>query len=193
MPESGISGWTTPRSAQAGGGGVAGGRIGRVRGTLVRMGPPDELRAADSDREKIAERLRGALEEGRLDLTEYDDRLGRAYAAKTYGDLHRLVSDLPVPPPAGPQYPAAVRRWLAAQWRPWVNVVSICVAIWVLTAVVSGGLLYFWPFWVAVPWGIVLLVRTVGGLASGEPRQWVARQARNQPPGAAGPAGPPTG
>jgi hypothetical protein len=155
------------------------------------MGPPDELRAADSDREKIAERLRHALEEGRLDLTEYDDRLGQAYTAKTYGELDRLVTDLPEPPPAKPHYPTVVRSWLAAQWHPWVNVVSICVAIWLLTVVVSGGLLYFWPFWVAVPWGIVLLVRTVGGLSSGEPQQWAARRVHQQPPAAAGPANPP--
>lgn len=142
------------------------------------MGSRDQQRAADADRERVAQRLREAVEEGRLDLTEFDDRLGEAYAAKTYGELDRLLTDLPAPVPPKPRYPAAVRKWLIAQWLPWVNVVSICVAIWVLTAVLSGGLVYFWPFWVAVPWGLVLLVRTVGGLSAGEPRQWAARRAR---------------
>lgn len=145
------------------------------------MGPRDQQRAADADREKVAERLRQALEEGRLDLDEFDDRLGRAYAAKTYGELDRLMTDLPTPVPPKPRHPATVRRWLIAQWRPWVNVVSICVAIWVLSAILSGGMHYFWPFWVAVPWGVVLLVRTAGGLSAGEPQQWAARRRRGGP------------
>ncbi|MDP9799157.1 signal recognition particle GTPase [Catenuloplanes nepalensis] len=59
----------------------------------------EEMRAADGDREAVAERLRAALNEGRLDLAEFDERLGRAYAAKTYGDLDGLLSDLPGWPP----------------------------------------------------------------------------------------------
>ena len=57
------------------------------------------IRAADADREAVAERLRIAATEGRLELWELDDRLGRAYLAKTYGDLETLVADLPAQPP----------------------------------------------------------------------------------------------
>jgi len=57
--------------------------------------PTDAARAADADREAVAERLRVAAGEGRLDLEELDDRLGRAYAARTYGQLRVLVADLP--------------------------------------------------------------------------------------------------
>jgi len=67
-----------------------------------RPGPrPDDLavqRAADVDREAVAERLRIAAGEGRLELWELDERLGRAYTAKTYGELAILVADLPAPP-----------------------------------------------------------------------------------------------
>jgi hypothetical protein len=52
-------------------------------------------RAADADREVVAERLRIAATEGRIELWELDDRLGQAYRAKTYGDLQTLVADLP--------------------------------------------------------------------------------------------------
>jgi hypothetical protein len=52
-------------------------------------------RAADVDRDAVAERLRLAAREGRLELWELDDRLGRAYRAKTYGDLETLLADLP--------------------------------------------------------------------------------------------------
>jgi Domain of unknown function (DUF1707) len=57
------------------------------------------IRAADADQEAIAERLRIAASEGRIELWELDDRLGRAYRAKTYGDLEILVADLPTQPP----------------------------------------------------------------------------------------------
>jgi hypothetical protein len=56
---------------------------------------PGELRAGDADRERVAERLRTALDEGRLNLHEYDERLRDAYGAKTYADLDKLLADLP--------------------------------------------------------------------------------------------------
>ena len=53
------------------------------------------IRAADADRERTAERLRTAHAEGRLDLTEFQERLERCYEAKTFGQLGELVRDLP--------------------------------------------------------------------------------------------------
>jgi hypothetical protein len=58
--------------------------------------PDPHLRAADSDREAVAGVLGRALSEGRLTVDEYEDRLTRAYAARTYGDLDGLTTDLPV-------------------------------------------------------------------------------------------------
>jgi hypothetical protein len=55
----------------------------------------DQLRAADADRDAIAERLAASMSEGRLDADEYQQRLERAYAARTYADLAPLVADLP--------------------------------------------------------------------------------------------------
>jgi len=52
-------------------------------------------RAGDSDREAVAERLRVAAGEGRIELTELEDRLERAYRAKSYAELDELVADLP--------------------------------------------------------------------------------------------------
>jgi Domain of unknown function (DUF1707) len=60
-------------------------------------------RAADADRETVAERLRIAAGDGRIDLVELEERLGRAYAAKTYGELEVLVADLPVNSTSIPQ------------------------------------------------------------------------------------------
>ena len=55
------------------------------------------LRAADTDREAVAATLRRAHAEGRLDASELEERLGRCYAARTVGELDRLVDDLPRP------------------------------------------------------------------------------------------------
>ncbi|MEV6051124.1 DUF1707 domain-containing protein [Streptomyces sp. NPDC052107] len=63
-----------------------------------------DLRASDSDRERVAEVLRDALAEGRLDMAEFEERLEATYKARTYGELAPLTRDLPaagtVPPPA---------------------------------------------------------------------------------------------
>jgi len=53
------------------------------------------MRAADADRERVAEQLRSAHADGRLDLTEYEERVQQAWAARTYGDLDALTVDLP--------------------------------------------------------------------------------------------------
>jgi hypothetical protein len=157
----------------------------------------DHMRAADSDREAVAEQLRAALGEGRLDLHEFDERVRRAYAARTYAELGELLTDLPetIPPgqaqvvpagrPAPPEPvaaagtgsadPAATRRWLGQIWGGYLGTVAIVVAIWAVTAVTSG-VGYFWPIWVAGPWGAILLARTVSGLAQGEPRRSVVRR-----------------
>lgn len=54
------------------------------------------LRISDADRHKVAELLREAAGEGRIDMDELDERLEAAYVAKTYGDLVPLTADLPL-------------------------------------------------------------------------------------------------
>jgi hypothetical protein len=138
----------------------------------------EELRAADSDRQFVAERLRAALNEGRLTLSEYDERLEQTYAARTYGELDLLLDDLPAtitgrgamapaqpaavpmaePEPAEAQ-PAPHRPpWAQGLWGGWASTFVVCTLIYVFTT--PGG--YFWPIWVIVP-GVLLLVRTLGG------------------------------
>ncbi len=54
-----------------------------------------ELRASDADRERVAEVLRDALAEGRLDMGEFEERLDATYRARTYGELAPITRDLP--------------------------------------------------------------------------------------------------
>ncbi|CAN3130572.1 DUF1707 SHOCT-like domain-containing protein [Mycobacterium sp. smrl_JER01] len=53
------------------------------------------MRAADTDRIQVAQLLTDAAASGALGLSEYENRLNRAYAAQTYDELDRLASDLP--------------------------------------------------------------------------------------------------
>lgn len=55
----------------------------------------DDLRASDDDRERQAEIIRQAASEGRLTLTELDERLEQVYSAKTYAELAVVTRDLP--------------------------------------------------------------------------------------------------
>jgi hypothetical protein len=63
---------------------------------------PSSLRVSDADRHQVAEVLREAAGEGRLDLDELDERLEAAYRAKTYADLVPITADLPVRPATAP-------------------------------------------------------------------------------------------
>ncbi|MGW0436169.1 DUF1707 SHOCT-like domain-containing protein [Micromonospora sp. NPDC003197] len=155
----------------------------------------DEMRAADSDRTAVAEQLRIALNEGRLELHEYDERLQRTYAAKTYAELDALLVDLPatiptqrsqllpaadrsvVVPEEQVRYPGATRRWLVETWGTYFGAMTITTAVWGTSSLSAGEVLYYWPVWVAGPWGAVLVISTVGGLINGAPQRWAAKRA----------------
>ncbi len=57
---------------------------------------PSQLRISDADRHQVAEVLREAAGEGRIDFEELDERLEATYAARTYADLVPITLDLPV-------------------------------------------------------------------------------------------------
>jgi len=66
--------------------------------------------AGSADRERTVGVLRAAFTEGRLTQDELDDRVARAHAGRTYGDLWALIADLPAGPlpyPVGLPYAQA--------------------------------------------------------------------------------------
>jgi hypothetical protein len=67
-------------------------------------GQRPDLRVSDAERDAVMAELGSHLETGRLDLDEYGQRLEAAAAARTHGDLDRLLADLPRPasPAQGP-------------------------------------------------------------------------------------------
>jgi hypothetical protein len=69
---------------------------------------PSQLRISDQDRHHVAEVLREAAGDGRIDFEELDQRLDATYAARTYADLVPITLDLPATPITGlPARPAA--------------------------------------------------------------------------------------
>ncbi|MGW2523216.1 DUF1707 and DUF4190 domain-containing protein [Streptomyces sp. NPDC001617] len=58
--------------------------------------PP--MLASHADRERAVDVLRAGYGEGRLEHAEFEKRVGRAYAARTVGELALLVADLPQGP-----------------------------------------------------------------------------------------------
>jgi hypothetical protein len=137
--------------------------------------PDPHLRAADSDRAAVATVLGEHMAAGRLRVDEYDERLSRAYAARTYGELDQLTADLPSPrrqpQPVAQAQPVRAcgpvpGHWSAGgsgrdAWRSWLGTALIVVTIWAVTSIASASFLYFWPIWVIGPWGAVLLARTL--------------------------------
>lgn len=55
---------------------------------------PAKMRISDADRNKVADVLRDAAGDGRIDFDELDERLEATYAAKTYAELVPITHDL---------------------------------------------------------------------------------------------------
>lgn len=150
------------------------------------------LRAADSDRAAIAEALGQHMSAGRLTVVEYEERLERAYAARTYGELDELTADLPQLPTRKaaarvPAQPPAERSSVpvphdgwgwdpAHSWRAWLSTALIVTMIWTVTSLASWQFYYFWPIWVIGPWGAVLLAQTITGRGKDDERPDEGRQ-----------------
>jgi hypothetical protein len=105
-------------------------------------GRDPNLRAADADRERIAERLRMSHAEGRLDMDEFQHRLEGCYGAKTLGELRELVRDLPR------QDEPEDRRSLG--WFRWRVAPLAAILIALLVVAATTGHHVFW-LWIALP------------------------------------------
>ena len=117
------------------------------------MASDPRIRASDADRDRTAALLREHHAAGRLTADEFHERLDKAYAAKTLGELDELLADLPAIdlyklPDAGLQPGAPGGSgipplpWMMAPgrmspaWRAalgsWVSVSMIAFFVWLL-------------------------------------------------------------
>jgi hypothetical protein len=111
------------------------------------------LRVSDQERELAAHQLRDHFAAGRLTQEELDERVQRAYAARTEQQLRELLADLPRLPVTRQQEKtelAARRRQLQRRMIQEAGgglaLLVVCVAIWVI----DGAQGQFWPVWIAV-------------------------------------------
>lgn len=125
------------------------------------------IRAADADRERVAERLRKSLAEGRLDMAEFQDRLERCYTARTLGELGDLVRDLP-------RQEAPADRGLLARLPPLRRSLRSLAPILIALIVVSAALGHH-VFWLWIP--LVLLIWRLGWW---QRRRWFAGARRGR-------------
>jgi hypothetical protein len=147
------------------------------------MASDPRIRASDADRDRTAAALREHLAAGRLTTEEFGERLDKAYAAKTLGELDDLMADLPrtdleqpagiSPHHAGSRPPLPRQRsggsieasrgrfspaWRAA-WGSWLGISLLFLVIWLVSGA-SGGL---WFLWVPALMGVLLLGRWISG------------------------------
>ena len=100
--------------------------------------PDPHTRVGDAERERTGDRLRQAHAEGRLDPEEFHDRLDRSFEAKTAGELHELVGDLPAEPAerAAESWASTFALGLGRRRAP---LVPILLTLLVVSAVVQAN------------------------------------------------------
>lgn len=123
------------------------------------------LRATDADRDHALEVLRDSYGDGRLTRPELEVRSADVLATRTLGEIGAHLSDLvagstaPAPRPSAAvslhaEAERAYERDLRDARNGWILVSGICMAVWAVTSVVSGGLLFFWPVFPVLGVGI---------------------------------------
>lgn len=116
------------------------------RHVLERLAGRDpNVRAGDADRERIADRLRTAHTEGRIDLGEFQQRLERCYESKTFGELDELVRDIP------PEVAPSRRTSSAPAWTLRLTAMAVLAAVVTVLVAVSAGPRHQHAAWVWIP------------------------------------------
>ena len=137
---------------------------------------PEDLRVSDVERKIVQDKLNRAHDAGQLNLTEFDERLKDAWAARTRGELERTVADLPeVPAQASPPAKRHDRPVVFSDTPGgttmrvltiiWTSIVAVNLTVWWIVSMTGGdGMAYPWWLWVAGPPGAVLAVLYAFGI-----------------------------
>ena len=102
----------------------------------------DHIRVSDADRERVADRLREHFAEGRLTSDELDERITAALSAKTFGDLRRVMADLPEPgraPGSRPGLAAVGAAARAAVRRRGPRILPLALLVLIAALVIPGA------------------------------------------------------
>lgn len=145
-----------------------------------RVAANQHLRASDADRDFATRLVQRARVEGRLDAAEHDERTLQAANARTLGELAPVVSDLMVanaaPGLVTDRTPAQAARVVMG----WAGLAVLLNAIWLMTVLTTGHLLYYWPMWPMVATGVpVVMALFWPRSAEEEARRQAHRDARD--------------
>lgn len=127
------------------------------------------VRASDTERERIAKLVSEAAGEGRLNMTEAEERLEQIYTTKFRHELAEFVSDLPAGTPAVParrtargidRFPTRLRVHAG---------IAVVLSVLLILRWTAMDVPFFWPAGpMFVLWGSFLLharfVRNGGGV-----------------------------
>jgi Domain of unknown function (DUF1707) len=118
-----------------------------ISGVPMSAGVNPSWLAANADRERTVGVLRAGFTEGRLSREELDDRVARAYAARTYSDLWALTADLPAgpypypvafpAPQASPAVPPSADP-VSSNWHSAAALIITALVIFTLAALVTA-------------------------------------------------------
>jgi hypothetical protein len=133
----------------------------------------DSIRVSDAERDRVTVQLRDHFAAGRITPGELDERLSAALNAKTFGDLRRIMADLPgpVPAPLGAAPPSlrAAPAW-AVRRRPPFPPLMVLALLAVLLIPGTGWLLAVFLNVILLVW---LMTLVVGAFAFGRSqRRW---------------------
>jgi hypothetical protein len=112
-----------------------------------------DLRASDTERAEVADRLSRHYQQGRLDQAEFNERLDRAMNAKTRGDFAGLFADLPDLPEDGqPGAPAGQPARIPHLRRPGPPLARLfpIAAIVIIAIIVTHAVIHSWLLWLVV-------------------------------------------
>lgn len=113
------------------------------------------LRISDAERAEVTDRLSKHYSDGRLDQTEYNERVDQALRAKTRADVSGLFADLPEIDEAG----APVASQPSEHPRPHHHILLL-VLVGVIAVVAGRALMAtFLPWWLLIGVVAFLLLR----------------------------------
>lgn len=108
----------------------------------------------DHAKEAAMSKLQAAVQQGRLDLEEFERRSDDVVRASTSSELSDAISDLPPDPE---ERDAAERRTYWGEWRWWLAGVVVLTAVWGFRGLGDGDLGRYWPVVPLGIWAAVLL------------------------------------
>lgn len=129
------------------------------------------MRASDADRDAVVAALSEHFQAGRLTQAELDDRIGQALTARTWGELRKLLADLPATG-SGPRIlaagsPSAHPLPSGRAAAPLMSGLACLAVAVIVLAVLSNG----WGLiWLAVP-ALIIARRLTRAGGPGQPSE----------------------